>query len=45
MTHYLMEFRLHGYGKRYAKRLIYDVSKKFEVKGIKRKIPTDPSYI
>jgi len=37
MTHYLMEFRLHGYGKRYTKRLIYDVSKKFEVKGIKRK--------
>ncbi len=37
MIHYLIEFRLNGYAKRYAKRLIYDVSKKFKVKGVTRK--------
>ena len=37
MVHYLIEFRFHGYAKRYAKKLIYDISKKFKVKGITRK--------
>jgi len=37
MAYYLIEFRFHGYAKRYAKRLIYNVSKKFRVKGVTRK--------
>ena len=37
MKHYLIEFRFHGYAKKYAKRLIYDVGKKFRVKGVIRK--------
>jgi len=34
---YLIELRFHGYAKRYAKRLIYDVAKKFRVKGVTKK--------
>ncbi|MEM3373588.1 MAG: 2'-5' RNA ligase family protein [Candidatus Woesearchaeota archaeon] len=37
MTLYLIEFRFHGYAKRYAKNIIYDVAKKFKVKGVTRK--------
>lgn len=37
MAHYLVEFRLHGYVKRYAKRLICEVARKFHVRGITRK--------
>lgn len=37
MKHYLIEFRFHGYAKKYAKRIIYDVGKKFRVKGVTRK--------
>jgi len=35
--HYLIEFRFHGYAKKYAKRVIFDVSKKFGVKGVTKK--------
>ncbi len=40
MTHYLIEFRVRGYAKRYAKKVIYDVSRKFKVRGMtgKRKV-------
>ncbi len=31
---YLIEFRFHGYAKWYAKNLIYDVARKFNVKGV-----------
>lgn len=34
---YLIEFRFHGYAKRYAKNLIYEVARKFNVKGVVRK--------
>jgi len=36
MTHYLIEFRFHGYAKKYAKHLIHEVAKKFRVKGVTR---------
>ncbi len=38
---YLIEFRFHGYAKRCAKNLIYDVARKFNVKGVtqKRAVP------
>ncbi len=36
MAGFLVEFRLHGYAKRYSKGLIYDVAKRFRVKGITR---------
>jgi 2'-5' RNA ligase len=39
MAHYLIEFRLHGYAKKYAKRLICEVARKFRVKGVTRKRP------
>lgn len=39
MPHYLIEFRLHGYAKKYVKTIIYDVARKFRVKGITRKRP------
>ena len=32
--HYLIEFRFHGYAKSYSKRLIYDVGRKFRVRGV-----------
>jgi 2'-5' RNA ligase len=31
---YLIEFRFHGYAKWYAKNIIYDVARKFNVKGV-----------
>jgi len=31
---YLIEFRFHGYAKWYAKNLIYDIARKFNVKGV-----------
>jgi len=34
MTSFFIEFRLHGYAKAYAKRLIWSVAKKFRVKGV-----------
>jgi len=36
---YLIEFRFRGYAKRYAKNLIYDVAREFNVKGVTRKKP------
>ncbi|NJL43717.1 MAG: 2'-5' RNA ligase family protein [Nitrosarchaeum sp.] len=37
MGHYLIEFRFHGYAKKYARTVIYDVARKFNVKGVTRK--------
>jgi len=37
MAGFLVEFRLHGYAKDYAKELIYSVAKKHRVKGVTRK--------
>ena len=37
MAGFLVEFRLHGYAKDYAKRLIWSVAKKFRVGGVTRK--------
>lgn len=37
MKHYLIEFRFHGYARKYAKRLAFDVAKKFKVRGVTRK--------
>lgn len=37
MTHFTIQFRLHGYAKDYAKELIYDVSKRFRVRGITKR--------
>lgn len=37
MKHYLIEFRFHGYARKYAKRLSFDVAKKFRVRGVARK--------
>jgi len=41
MTGFLVEFRLHGYAKAYAKRIIWAVAKKHRVKGVtgKRVVP------
>ena len=39
MTSYLIEFRIRGYAKRYAKELIYYVGKKFKVRGMTHKTP------
>jgi len=36
MVHYLIEFRFHGYAKKYAKHLIHEVARKFRVKGVTR---------
>lgn len=36
MTHYLIEFRFQGHAKEYVKTLIWNVSKKFKVKGVTR---------
>jgi len=33
MTHFFVEFRFHGYAKRYLKSLIYEVAREFRVKG------------
>ena len=37
MTQYTIEFRLQGYAKKHAKRLIYEAAKKFRIKGATRK--------
>ena len=37
MVVYLLEFRLHGYAKKYTKNLIYEVSRKFKARGVTRK--------
>ena len=34
MVHYLIEFRFHGYAKKYAKNLIHEVARKFRVRGV-----------
>jgi 2'-5' RNA ligase len=39
MTSYLIEFRVRGYAKRYAKELIFDVGRKFRVRGMTHKNP------
>ena len=44
MALFLIEFRLHGYAKEYTKGLIYDVAKKFRVKGVTRKRPPEQGY-
>lgn len=36
-TSYLIEFRFHGYAKKYLKNLIFDVSNRFKVRGVTRK--------
>ena len=37
MADFLIEFRLHGYAKEYAKDIVYSVAKKFRVRGVTRK--------
>jgi 2'-5' RNA ligase len=37
MAGFLVEFRMHGYAKEYAKDLVYSVAKKFRVSGVTRK--------
>ena len=37
MVHYTIEFRFHRYANEYAERLIYEVARKFRIKGITRK--------
>jgi 2'-5' RNA ligase len=39
MAEYWIGFRFHGYAKKYATNLIYDVSKKFNVKGVTKNRP------
>jgi len=39
MSHYLIEFRFHGYARRYLKRSIFEVARRFQVKGVTRKRP------
>lgn len=39
MSHYLIEFRFHGYAKRYLRKLIFDVARRFHVSGVTRKRP------
>lgn len=39
MTHYLIEFRFQGYAKRYLKRSIFEVARRFHVNGVTRKRP------
>ncbi len=34
---FLIEFRLHGYAKEYAKNIVYSVAKKFRVRGVTKK--------
>ena len=36
MVHYFIEFRFHGYAKKYAKSLIHEVARKFRVRGVTR---------
>jgi len=37
MAGFLVQFRLHGYAKAYAKEVVYSVAKKFRVRGVTRK--------
>ena len=37
MAGFLVQFRMHGYAKEYAKEVVYSVAKKFRVKGVTRK--------
>ena len=37
MAGFLVEFRMHGYAKEYAKEIVYSVAKKFRVRGVTRK--------
>ncbi len=37
MSHFLVEFRMHGYAKEYAKEITHSVGRKFGVKGVTRK--------
>ena len=37
MDKYLIEIRFHGYAKKYLKKLIFEISKKFRVKGVTRR--------
>ncbi|MEA2032783.1 MAG: 2'-5' RNA ligase family protein [Euryarchaeota archaeon] len=39
MPHYLIEFRFHGYANKYLKRQIFEVARRFHVKGVTRKRP------
>ncbi len=39
MPHYLIEFRFHGYAKKYLKRQIFEVARRFYVRGVTRKRP------
>ena len=39
MTHYLIEFHFSGKARQYLEHLIYDISAKFQVKGVTRKRP------
>lgn len=39
MPHYLIEFRFHGHAKKYLKRQIFEVARRFHVRGITRKRP------
>jgi len=36
MVHYLIEFRFHGYAKKYARDLIHEVARNFQVRGVTR---------
>jgi 2'-5' RNA ligase len=37
MAGFIVEFRMHGYAKEYAKEVVYSVARKFRVKGVTRK--------
>jgi len=37
MAGFLVEFRMHGYAKEYAKGIVYSIAKKFRVRGVTRK--------
>ena len=37
MARYIIEFRFHGNAKKYTKRLIYEIARKFGIKGVTRK--------
>ncbi len=39
MPHYLIEFRFHGYAKKYLRRRIFEVARRFHVRGVTRKRP------
>ena len=39
MPHYHIQFRFHGYAKRYLKRSIFEVARRFQVSGVTRKRP------